>query len=312
MESRNLFTFLVVVEEGGFTRAAQRLDYAQSSITAQIQVLETELGTPLFDRIGKKIVLTDAGRKLLPYAQEIAKMHALAKDAVHSVTEMGGTLMIGAPESLAVYRLPAVLREYRDRYPNVKITLKPGLCRELKDQVRSGQLDLAFLLQPEAEDKELHTELLVEEEMALIAPPGHPLAGLERVEPAQLRQETILHTEAGCTYRALFEQHLNSCGIFPDPSLEFWNIEAIKQCVMTGLGLSLLPLVTVQNELKEGKLLRLNWDDSLQRVSTQVVYHTKKWQSPALSELLQIISKHAAGWRQIPAPAVDTHAYLTR
>ncbi|MFM9281015.1 LysR family transcriptional regulator [Paenibacillus jiagnxiensis] len=305
MESRNLFTFLVVVEEGGFTRAAQRLDYAQSSITAQIQALEAELGTPLFDRIGKKIVLTDAGRKLLPYAQEIAKMHALAKDAVHSVTEMGGTLMIGAPESLAAYRLPAVLREYRERYPNVKITLKPGLCWELKDQLRSGQLDLAFLLQPEAEDKELHTELLVEEEMALIAPPGHPLAGLEHVEPAHLRQETILHTEAGCTYRALFEQHLNSCGIFPDPSLEFWNIEAIKQCVMTGLGLSLLPLVTVQNELKEGKLLRLNWDDSLQRVSTQVVYHTKKWQSPALSELLRIISQHAAGWRQKPAPAID-------
>ncbi|MDP4097262.1 LysR family transcriptional regulator [Paenibacillus sp. P96] len=306
MESRHLFTFLVVVEEGSFTRAALRLDYAQSSITAQVQALEAELGAPLFDRIGKKIMLTDAGRRLLPYAQEIAKMHALARDAVHSVADVGGTLMIGAPESLAAFRLPAVLREYRERYPNVKISLKPGLCWELKDLVRAGQLDMAFLLQPELEDKDLHIELLVEEEMALVAPLHHALAELEHVEPADLREETILHTEAGCTYRALFEQHLNSHGIFPDPKLEFWSIEAIKQCVMTGLGLSLLPLVTVQNELKEGKLLRLNWDDRPQRVSTQVAYHTKKWQSPALSELLRIVSKHAAGWRKRPMPTADS------
>lgn len=94
MESRHLFTFLNVVEAGSFTRAARILDYAQSSITAQIQTLETELGTPLFDRIGKKIMLTDAGRRLLPYAQEISKMHALAKDALRSETVLTGTLKI--------------------------------------------------------------------------------------------------------------------------------------------------------------------------------------------------------------------------
>ncbi|MGF7047381.1 DNA-binding transcriptional LysR family regulator [Paenibacillus sp. DS2015] len=149
----------------------------------------------------------------------------------------------------------------------MKIILKPGLCLELLDKVCAGELDLAFLLQPEIEDKVIHVE-------------------------------TIVHTEAGCTYRMLFEQYLNSQGVFPDPSLEFWNIEAIKQCVMAGLGISFLPLVTVQDELNEGKLSKLVWNDENQRVATQIAYHTKKWQSPALSEFISVVQKHAIAWRK--------------
>ncbi|MFD1991405.1 LysR family transcriptional regulator [Paenibacillus nicotianae] len=300
MESRHLFTFLVVVEVGSFTRAAQRLDYAQSSITAQIQALEAELGTPLFDRMNKKILLTDAGRRLLPYAQEISKMHALAKDAIRSDAEMSGTLTIGAPESLAAFRLPNIIREYRTHYPAVKIILKPGACPELLEMIRSGALDMAFLLQPEMEDRELHIETLVYEKMAMIAPIDHPLVGRTTIVPEDLRTETILHTESGCTYRTLFEQYLNSHGIFPDPSLEFWSIEAIKQCVMAGLGISFLPLVAVERELQEHKLARLDWDDREQQVYTQLSYHLKKWQSPALDAFLNIVHRHASEWQRAP------------
>ena len=112
MESRHLFTFLVVVEMGSFTRAAQKLDYAQSSITAQIQALEADWA-PLFDRISKKITLTDAGRRLLPYAQEIAKMFSLAEDALRTDNEISGTLRMGAPESLAAFRLPGIIKQFR-------------------------------------------------------------------------------------------------------------------------------------------------------------------------------------------------------
>ncbi|WP_223067243.1 LysR family transcriptional regulator [Paenibacillus caui] len=298
MESRHLHTFLTVVETGSFTRAALKLDYAQSSITAQIQALETELEAPLFDRIGKKIILTDAGRRLLPFAQEISKMHTLAKDALRSEEEIAGTLVIGAPESLAAFRLPGIIREYRKRYPKVKIILKPGLCWELSGLLHSGELDLAFLMQPETEDKDLHKEILIDEKMALVAPVDHPLASLEVVEPFHLKDETILNTEPGCTYRTLFERHLNSHGVFPEFNLEFWSIEAIKQCVMAGLGISLLPLVTVQNELRDGKLAKLAWDDTPQRIATQIAYHAKKWKSPALDEFLLITRRHAVKWRQ--------------
>ncbi|ETT70310.1 MULTISPECIES: LysR family transcriptional regulator [Paenibacillus] len=301
MESKHLFTFLVVVETGSFTRAAQKLDYAQSSITAQIQALEAELGQPLFDRISKKIMLTDAGRRLLPYAQEISKMHTMAENALRSETEIAGSLRIGAPESLAAFRLPGIIKDFRSRYPQVQITLKPGACWELTEFIRSGELDLAFLLQPETEYKDIYCETLIHEAMALVAPLDHPLLELAEVEPHQLKNVTILHTEAGCTYRTLFERHLNSHGVFPDPNLEFWSIEAIKQCVMAGLGLSFLPQITVKRELAEGKLGRLNWNDQSQRVATQIAYHNKKWKSPALSEFLRMVEKHAAGWREATA-----------
>jgi DNA-binding transcriptional LysR family regulator len=298
VELRHLLTFIVVVEVGSFTRAANQLGYAQSSITAQIQALESELRAPLFDRLGKKIILTDAGQQLLPYAQEITKMHNLAIDAIRSDTTFAGTLTIGAPESLAAFRLPGIIREYKSRYPEVKIILKPGVCWELYDRIRSGELDLAFLLQPEADDRDLHIETLVQEKMALIAPRNHPLVPCEHVEPAHLKDETILHTEPGCTYRILFEQYLNSHGVFSNPNLEFWSIEAIKNCVMSGLGLSFLPLVTVQKEVREGNLMLLSWDDRPQRLATQIAYHKKKWLSPALHEFLFLVRQHAIEWRQ--------------
>ena len=297
MESRHLFTFLTVVETGSFTRAAQKLEYAQSSITAQIQALEHELGQPLFDRIAKKITLTDAGRRLLPYAQDIAQMHHLAQAAVSSDAEPAGSLIIGAPESLAAYRLPAVIRDFRRSYPKVQITLRPGACWELTDMLRGGRLDIAFLLQPVEEFKELVVETLAVEPMTLIAPPEHHLAG-RRVHPADLKEETILHTEAGCSYRTLFERHLNNHGVFPDPHLEFWSIEAIKQCVMNGLGLSFLPRISVRAELDAGKLTALDWNDESQRVSTQLSFHRKKWMSPALSAFAQTVRRHAGLWRE--------------
>ncbi|MDO7905610.1 LysR family transcriptional regulator [Paenibacillus sp. JX-17] len=298
MESRHLFTFLVVVETGSFTRAAQKMEYAQSSITAQIQTLETELGQPLFDRIGKKIALTEAGRKLLPYARQIADIHSQAEASLKSDHEVAGTLTIGAPESLAAFRLPGIIQEYKERYPQVKMILKPGLCWQMGDQLRSGELDLAFLLQPQHEDKDLNISVLIEEEMALVAPCGHRLASAEKVLPEQLKDEVILHTESGCSYRSLFEKYLHGHGVFPDPTLEFWSIEAIKQCVISGLGLSFLPLVTVRSELASGRMVRLGWDDRSQRVSTMLAYHPKKWQSPALRELMEMTNQHAQIWRQ--------------
>lgn len=297
MELRNLKTFVVVVETGSFTRAANKLGYAQSSVTAQIQALESELELPLFDRLGKTISLTEVGQRLLPYAQEITRIHALAKDALRSENAFAGTLVIGAPESLAAFRLPMIIREFRDKLPEVKLILKPGVCWEFPDRIRSGDLDLAFLLQPEIKERDLYSKTLVQEKMALIAPPNHRLVHQSAVEPEDLKDETILHTETGCTYRVLFEQQLNSHGIFPDPNLEFWSIEAIKNYVMSGLGLSFLPLITVSKEVQEGKLKVLAWDDRTQRLTTQIVHHRKKWLSPALREFLSLVELHAAQWR---------------
>ncbi|EBK2060059.1 LysR family transcriptional regulator, partial [Salmonella enterica subsp. enterica serovar Typhi] len=96
----------------------------------------------------------------------------------------------------------------------------------------------------------------------------------------------------------LFEHYLNSHGVFPDPNLEFWSIEAIKQCVMSGLGISFLPLITVRSELAEGKLVKLGWNDASQRVATQLALHRKKWRSPALEQFVSMVQEQAKRWRE--------------
>ncbi|WP_124727143.1 LysR family transcriptional regulator [Staphylospora marina] len=298
MEWRHLHTFKTVVDAGGMTRAAKQLGYAQSSVTAQIQALEEELGLPLFDRLGKKIVLTEAGNRLYEYAVKLLSLHGEALEAVRSGREPAGTLVIGSPESLAAFRLPPIIREYRRRFPRVKLVLEPGSCQEMRRLVKSGELDVAFIMETDMEDEdpELVVEPLVTEEMALIAPHGHPLADLPEVKAEHLAGESFLHTETGCSYRALFERYLLTQGIRSEEGAEFWSIEAIKNCVHAGLGLACLPLIAVRKEIEEGKLLRLNWDDRSCRVTTFLVHNRKKWVSPALEEWIGIVRENADRW----------------
>lgn len=224
------------------------------------------------------------------------KLQASVKELIQADEVPTGTLTIGAIESLAAYRLPPILQEYKKQYPQVQIILKPGVCWEMRNQVRNGDLDMAFLLDAAKETQDLITEVLIREKMALIAPKHHPLTKKARIVPADLERETLLNTEPGCSYRGQFEQCLQNQGVVLANNLEFWNIEAIKKCVMCDIGISFLPMITVKEELEENRMALLNWDDSSINVATQLVYHKAKWMSPALTEFLRITRKHAEGW----------------
>ncbi|RXT13717.1 LysR family transcriptional regulator [Ammoniphilus sp. CFH 90114] len=301
MEFRQLHTFLTLAEIRGFTRTAEWLGYAQSSVTAQIQALEEELGVKLFDRLGKKVVLTEAGEKLLPVAQEIQRLHDYAKELVRDSKEPSGTLVIGATESLAAYRLPPIIQSYRQRFPQVKLILRPGFCSELRNDVREGKLDMSFLLGPEVPSTDLILETLALEKMVLIAPNDHRLIGTKGIDAHDLQKEMILHTEPGSSYRMSFEQYLKSHNILEHQSGDFWNIEAIKSCVISGLGISYLPKFTIESELRENKLSELDWKDPIPAVSMHMTYHKSKVISPALREWMNLVLEHAKLWQEAQA-----------
>lgn len=300
MELRHLKTFVIVAEVRGFTKAAEILGYAQSSVTNQIQTLEEELEQPLFDRLGKSVSLTDTGHRLLPYANEMLRLQDNIKQLVQTSEKPFGTLTIGAPESLAAYRLPTVIKEYKRLYPQVRIILKPGACWEMRNHLRSGQIDFAFTLEPPSESADIVAEELVHEPLVLAASLDHPLTRKTHVAPLDLQNETLLNTEPGCSYRGLFEKYLQEHGIEPSVTMEFWNIEAIKNCVMSGLGISILPFITVKSELHAGKIAALHWDAQNVGVSTLLLYHKAKWLSPAVKEFLRLVRKHAESWRMSP------------
>jgi len=297
MELRQLATFRTVAEQLSFTRAAEVLSYAQSSVTAQIQALEEEMGVPLFERLGKRVLLTGPGQRLLTYAEQLLRLAEEARSTVPDGPEPAGTLTIGAPESLCTYRLPPVLRQFRIRYPRVQLIFRPGICVEMRRAVVQGSLDVAFLMEETLAHGELTGRPLQPEPMLVLTHPEHPLAQRSRVTATDLEGEPVLLTEAGCPYRALFEGALAEVGVHPVTSLEFGSVEAIKQCVIAGLGLAILPAMAVAAEVAQGRLAALPWAGPDFTLITQVVWHHDKWLSPALRAFLDVTWEELAPGR---------------
>ncbi|MFJ5709719.1 MULTISPECIES: LysR family transcriptional regulator [unclassified Streptomyces] len=259
MELRLLATFEKVAEVLSFTRAAAELGYAQSSVTSQVKALESALGAELFERLGGRIRLTEAGERLLPYARRMAELAEEARAAV-AAGEAAGTITIGTMESLTTYRLPPLLEYVHHRHPAVRLALRPTLGDATRQALRQGTYDLGFLMEAETEHEGLETEVLAPEPLVLVAAPGHPLAGRTDLAAADLAGAGLIGTEPGCAYRDLFEAELAAGAGAPVEFLEFGTIEASKRAVASGLGIALLPRIAVQEELASGALVALGWE----------------------------------------------------
>lgn len=159
---------------------------------------------------------------------------------------------------------------------------RPSPIADLRRLVSEGMLDIAFVLEEPVHSTQLTVKSLCLELLHVIAMPSHPLVGIDQVKPADIEGETVLLTESGCSFRALFEHSLAVAGVKPATTLEFSSVEAIKQCVMLGMGISILPEMVTSIEVEQGKLAVLLWPLTDAQVYTQMVWHKEKWLSPAL------------------------------
>ncbi len=192
MEFRQLQSFLVVAEELHFSRAATKLHLAQSSVSAQIQALEHSLGTPLFERVNRRVRLTEAGEKLKGYARKVVEMTDEIKADINSHEDPRGSLVIRMPESLATSRIPQAVKRFHERYPLVKLRFINCSDTELQQELNSGRLDLAFLIIDSLPVKGVNHEILRPEELVLAAAPSHPLTTAGAVRPSDLNGQTLL------------------------------------------------------------------------------------------------------------------------
>jgi DNA-binding transcriptional LysR family regulator len=294
IELRQLKTFCVIAETGSFTKAAGELGYAQSSITAQIQALEEELGTKLFERLGRNVTLSRAGDRFLLYARQITRLTAEAAAAVVEGETAKGTLVIGAPESLCVYRLPPIIGVFRKRYPEVEIIVRVGSCSDFLTWLKNSEIDAAFLIGREVSFPNIAMEVLIDEPIAVLSGKDHPLVPKGSVTPEDIQGECMILTEGGLInicYRAVFEDILLQNGIQPKTVLEYGSVEAIKKCVINRLGITVLPYVAVAEELKKGELVDLNWQGPDFLVKTQLMVHKNKWLSSSLVAFMDLTRK---------------------
>lgn len=288
MDIKLLNTFLMVSDFLNFTKAADALGYAQSSVTAQIRQLEFEMGAVLFERIGKRVTLTQAGRKLAPYATQILQLADNMKNAVSDTERPSGTLTIGTAESLSIYRLPAILKEYRKLYPAVDIELKLLSCSEFPERLSGCTIDIAFAIGAKIETNYTEEVLEVPEKILILACPGHPLTVKKNLKPADFSQEALLLTGKDCCYRGAFIIRMASENVNPRVVLETDSIQVIKQAAMSGLGICVLPEIAVAEEVSEGKLAVLDFDTKDFRIVSQLLHHKDKWLSPAMNEFIRL------------------------
>ncbi|MFJ7978840.1 LysR family transcriptional regulator [Lysinibacillus xylanilyticus] len=291
MDMKQLQTFLTASETLSFTQTAHLLDYAQSSITAQIKSLEEELGAVLFERLGKRITLTEEGKRLQQYAQKMLDLNVDMKKAV--LNEQGqAVLKIGAQESQCVYRLPSILQQFQKAHSQVKIIFKPVHTTEIaKGLLQSGDLDVAFITDAYKETPMLHRERLLQEQLVFVSASTDSNADREVFSLQQLSNETMLLTESGCSYRNQLEVHLQQEGALPIQMIEFASIEAIKQCVMAGLGITFLPKMVVEKELENNNLKELTTSMNLADIFTDIAWHKDKHISPYLADFIEIAKK---------------------
>lgn len=287
MEIRQLKTFWTLASTLSFSRTAELLNYVPSTVTMQIKALEEDLGVKLLDRLGKNVVLTDAGHQLLPYAKKIVNDAEEARFAASGSGEVQGTVAVAADESLCTYRLPALLREFRRQYPNIRLIFRPMPSSKLKQSVRDGSVDVVFGLDQPEQSTDLHAECLRIEPFLMVVSPDHPLTLRPTLRIDDFQREHFLLSEKGCSYRAYFYQTLQKHGADNLSELEFNSAEAIKQCAMTGLGIALLPEMVVMKEVEQGELTVLPWDLSEVRFFTQMLWHREKWISPSMGAFIE-------------------------
>ncbi|OMG00866.1 LysR family transcriptional regulator [Paenibacillus sp. FSL R7-0337] len=247
MDLKTLKTFHLIVQYGSFNRAAQEMNYAQSTVTMQIQKLESELGVKLIER-GKEIRLTEAGRLFHEQSLQITKnMEYLQTSLSNLKSGDSGHIRIGVTEPTASYRLPGVLRNFMTEHPNVRISVEISNTPTLKERVLQGEIDFALSTVPDL-GSELHFEPLFQEEFAVLMPENHPLAQKEVIVPEEFQGYRLLITSATCPYRRKLEMVLQESGNLMLDTMEIGSMTALKHYVENGLGIALVPKIMIEPE----------------------------------------------------------------
>jgi len=289
MEFRQLKSFITVVKFSSFTKAADHIGYAQSTITNQIQSLEEEFNTLLFDRLGKQIKLTRDGEILYTYAVKILNLADETKDRISSSQIPKGPLIIGTAESLCTHHLSKIFTILRSCYPDIEIDIRFDACSDYRASLRKNFVDIIYFLDVPCNEPDLVSHVLTDEPMTLIAPPNHPLAKKDQITPYDLHGQSLVLTQNGCSYRRILESMLAQAGAKPSSTLGITSNEVIKKLVSDGWGIGFLPYIAVKEELANHQFVALPWAGSPFNIKVQLIYHKEKWISPAMKAFTDII-----------------------
>ncbi|MGW5443323.1 LysR family transcriptional regulator [Streptomyces asiaticus] len=243
MELQQMRYVVAVAETNSFTRAAERCLVVQSALSHQIARLEKELGARLFERTSRRVRLTPAGAAFLPAARQcLDAAERAAAEVAAAVGEVRGRLAVGLIPTVTAVDIPGALRDFRERYPRVRISLRVGASDELVEQVEEGALDVAFLgLPTTARPRGVAAHELARDRLVAVVAPDHPLAGESQVDLRRLSSEVFVDLPAGTAGRAQSDLAFEAAGLTRDVAFEVTSADFIARLVGPGLGVAMLP-----------------------------------------------------------------------
>jgi DNA-binding transcriptional LysR family regulator len=237
------------------------------------------------------MVLTPLGKELIPYADEL--LNTVKK--IESIGKYGenitGELKIAVAESLMSYKLQNVLAMFKEKAPNVKLSMVALNCYDIKNMLASGEIDLGLMYNVGSKNESLNAVKLSDFDVALVCSPQFEQEKLDFSTPNQKINTSLIINEVESIYRKILESYFFDKNIFLDNTIELGSIEAIKKCVASNLGISFLPRFTVEEELETGKLKELKVDDLDAKITAIYAYHKNKWISPAISLFIELVRK---------------------
>lgn len=293
MEIRQLRAFVAIAETGTFTAGAQRVHVTQAAISMQIRQLENELGSKLFVRAPRRVILTEAGEHLLQRAQLILREHDAAQEEIAELAgAQRGRLRIGnSSATVATDSLPKLLTELRKHHAVVEVTVGSGTSAALVQRILAGEMDVAFVSLP-VDAHGIQTERLDEDQLVAIASPRHRLAKQRTVSAYTLAGEKLILGERGGNTRRMIDQFFAQAGVALKVAMELSRQAAIRRMVEADMGVGIVPLQSVREEVEKGRLVRwwiegaqINWEFGIARLAGG-------YESPIMQTFLRLAREH--------------------
>jgi len=282
MELRELRSFCAVIETGSFTKAAKVVHLTQPTVTLQIQALEDDLGVCLFNRSARERILTEKGKAFYGYAKKII---ALCDEAVQAISDVGniakGTLRVGASTTVGEYILPSELASFKGIYPCVEIFLKIGDSLEIIEDVIKGALEIG-IVGTKIKRNELTFKDFIHDDLVLIVSSDHPWASKGKISLDQLKEEPFLIRIESSGTRITLEGELEKVGLKKEDLnviMSLGNTEAIKRGVISGIGVSIVPKIAIENELKLNLVKEIKIEGIALSMNFYIVYNPERFRS---------------------------------
>ncbi len=279
MDLGQIEAFVQVTSQRSFSRAAEVIQLTQPSITARIQSLERDLGEELFERSGRGLRLTDAGQAFLPYAERVLQTIQEARDSVAEVRGIqAGMLQIGVVPTIGTYLLPEYLREFRDKFPGINVSVRTGRSEQVLGMVLNDDVHLGIVRSSNHRDVEVIP--LFNDEIVLIVNPSHPFAREKKARLQDVAREPLILFERESSYFSLINELFRRVGTVPNRRLELDSLEATKRMVAEGLGVALVPSITIDQETQLGSLVKVDIEKHEPIIRPISVIHRKARRLP--------------------------------